>query len=111
MRNAATSDIAKDIGVGGNAGQNIKHLGINRARGQHLELGQKAAFVELELKPVVLRSAWAHLMLSEGDFEVEALRAARAHEILMLFRPNKRGLIAEKAPAEDAEVVDQHADE
>eukprot|EP00971_Amphidinium_carterae_P273845 5435157-Amphidinium_carterae.1 len=40
MRNAATSDIAKYIGVGGNAGQSLKDLGVNRAF-KRLELGQR----------------------------------------------------------------------
>eukprot|EP00971_Amphidinium_carterae_P200971 3987998-Amphidinium_carterae.1 len=31
MRNAATFHIAKHIGVGGNAGQSIKDMGMNRA--------------------------------------------------------------------------------
>eukprot|EP00971_Amphidinium_carterae_P216894 4305643-Amphidinium_carterae.1 len=75
-------------------------LGIKRAfKRSALGAWTKAASVELEQKPAVLHNVWAHLKLSDADFEAEALRATKAHEIHMLFRPNKRGLV----PAEESE--------
>eukprot|EP00971_Amphidinium_carterae_P340328 6478606-Amphidinium_carterae.1 len=101
---AKNASCCQTHGVGGNAGQSIKDLGMNRAfKRSALGAWTKTVFV------AEFNNVWAQLKLSDTDLEAEALRARKTHEIHM-FRPNKRGLVPEKDPAYDPQLVDEEGE-